>query len=246
MSENVLMIGATSDIAQEAAKIYAERKAKLFLVGRDARRLDIVAQDLRARGASDVGFCVADLDHIAICERVAADATAFLEKVDVVVMAQGVLGDPVKLAADVIAMESMFRVNVLSFIALANALKEALKKQPGSTLAIISSVAGDRGRQNNIAYGASKAALTAVASGTRQQLHPYGVNVLTVKPGFVATKMTAHLKQGLLFASPRKVAQDMVRAIDKKKQTIYTPFFWWGIMSIIKLLPEKMFRKLKF
>ncbi len=246
MSKNVLVIGATSDIAQETAKIYAGRKAKLFLVGRDARRLDIVAQDLKARGASDVGFCIADLDHVGIYERVAADATDFLGKVDIVIMAQGVLGDPAKLTRDLGAMESMFRVNVLSFVALANILKEFLRKEPGSTLAIISSVAGDRGRQSNLVYGASKAALTAVASGLRQELYHSRVNVLTIKPGFVATKMTAHLKQGLLYATPQKVARDIVKAIDKKKQTIYTPFFWWGIMTILKCLPEKIFRKLKF
>lgn len=241
--ERVLVVGATSDIAQETAKIYASRKGKIFLVGRDATRLDIVAKDLTARGAVAVGYSVADLNHVEECERVAKEAQAFLEHVQIAIMAQGVLGEQAVLTRDSAAMESLFRVNVLSFIALSAALKEYMKN--GASLAMISSVAGDRGRQSNYVYGASKAALTAVASGLRQELHAQGINVVTVKPGFVATKMTAHLKQGILFASPKKVAADIVAAIDKRKCVIYTPFFWRCIMCILKSVPEKIFRKLK-
>lgn len=241
--ERVLVVGATSDIAQETAKIYASRKGKIFLVGRDATRLDIVAKDLTARGAEAVATCVADLNDLQHCIRAAREARAFLEHVQVAIMAQGVMGEQAVLARDPVAMEALFRVNVLSFIALSSELQEHMKT--GSTLAIISSVAGDRGRQSNYVYGASKAALTAVASGLRQELFSRGVHVVTVKPGFVATKMTAHLKQGPLFAAPKKVASDIVAAIDKRKCILYTPFFWWGIMKIVKAIPERIFRKLK-
>lgn len=241
--ERVLVVGATSDIAQEVAKIYASRKGKIFLVGRDAVRLEVVAKDLTARGADAVGICVADLTHLETCARAAQEAQAFLGDVQVAIMAQGVMGVQEVLTRDPLAMEALFRVNVLSFIALTSGLKDHMKS--GATLAMISSVAGDRGRQSNYVYAASKAALTAVASGMRQEMFASGINVLTIKPGFVSTKMTAHMKQGALFASPRKVASDIVAAIDKRKASIYTPFFWWGIMTIIKSIPEKIFRKLK-
>lgn len=112
-------------------------------------------------------------------------------------------------------------------------------------IAVISSVAGDRGRQSNYVYGSAKALVSAFASGMRQRLSKQGVHVITIKPGFVSTPMTAHLKQGALWAQPEQVAKDITRAIDQGQRVVYTPGFWRWIMLIIKHIPEFVFVKLK-
>jgi short-subunit dehydrogenase len=113
------------------------------------------------------------------------------------------------------------------------------------SIAVISSVAGDRGRASNYLYGAAKAAVSAFLSGLRQRLHGDGVNVLTIKPGFVDTPMTRDFKKGPLWAKPGAVARGIVQAIDKRKAIAYLPWFWWGIMLIIKHVPEFVFRRVK-
>jgi short-subunit dehydrogenase len=124
-------------------------------------------------------------------------------------------------------------------------LANYFEKRGEGTLAAISSVAGDRGRQSNYVYGTAKAAVNAYLQGLRNRLYSKGVHVLTIKPGFVDTPMTAHLKQGPLFASVDQVARDIVKAIEKKKCIIYTPWFWRWIMLVIRLIPESLFRRLK-
>jgi short-subunit dehydrogenase len=106
-------------------------------------------------------------------------------------------------------------------------------------------VAGDRGRQSNYVYGSAKAAVTAFTSGLRQRLYPKGVRVLTIKPGFVSTPMTAAFKKGVLWATPAKVAADIVRAMDRRSSVIYTPWFWRPIMWVIRSVPETVFRRLR-
>ena len=111
---------------------------------------------------------------------------------------------------------------------------------------MISSVAGDRGRQSNYIYGAAKGALTLFLSGLRNRLNPAGVQVLTVKPGFVDTPMTAHLdKKGLLWAKPEDIARSIWKGYEKGRNVVYAPIFWWVIMAIIKMIPESIFKRLK-
>jgi short-subunit dehydrogenase len=133
-------------------------------------------------------------------------------------------------------------LSALSFLTL---LANYFEKRGTGTLAAISSVAGDRGRQSNYIYGTTKAALSTFLQGLRNRLSSKNVHVLTIKPGFVDTPMTAHLKRGLLFATPEKVAQDIIRAIAGKKSVLYTPWFWRWIMLAIKMIPETIFRKLR-
>ncbi|HNY48611.1 MAG TPA: SDR family NAD(P)-dependent oxidoreductase, partial [Casimicrobium sp.] len=115
------------------------------------------------------------------------------------------------------------------------------------TVAVISSVAGDRGRGSNHAYGAAKAGLTAFCSGLRARMHARGVHIVTIKPGFIDSPMTAHIaKKGALWASPEAVAKGIVNAIDKKRDVVYLPSFWRVIMLIIAHVPEAIFKRLKF
>jgi short-subunit dehydrogenase len=105
-------------------------------------------------------------------------------------------------------------------------------------------VAGDRGRGSNAVYGAAKAGLTAFLSGLRNRLAPAGVRVVTVKPGFVDTPMTGHVAKNPLFASPERVARDLLRAIDTGADVVYTPWWWRFVMLLVRLIPERLFKRL--
>ena len=121
-----------------------------------------------------------------------------------------------------------------------------MEKDRSGTIAVISSVAGDRGRPSNYLYGTAKAAVNTFCEGLRARLHHAGVHVTTIKPGFVATPMTQGLNlPKLLVATPERVAKDIVKAIDSRKNTIYTPHFWRWVMLIIKSIPSFLFKKLK-
>ncbi|MCG8081658.1 MAG: SDR family NAD(P)-dependent oxidoreductase, partial [Candidatus Thiodiazotropha taylori] len=137
-----------------------------------------------------------------------------------------------------------FEVNALTTISLLTNLANYFEAQQRGSIVVISSVAGDRGRQSNYVYGAAKGAVTIFLQGLRNRLTKSGVNVLTVKPGFVDTPMTADFPKGALWASSEKVAQDINKAIDAQKSVAYVPWFWRYIMLIIKSIPEMVFKKL--
>ncbi|HEU5406172.1 MAG TPA: SDR family NAD(P)-dependent oxidoreductase, partial [Nitrospira sp.] len=122
---------------------------------------------------------------------------------------------------------------------------QRMQSQGRGTIAAISSVAGDRGRQSNYVYGAAKGALSIFLGGMRQRLAKSGIAVVTIKPGFVDTPMTREFKKGLLWASPQSVARGAVRAIDRRRNVVYLPWFWWGIMCIIKHVPEALFKRVR-
>lgn len=239
----VLIIGATSAIAEATARVYAARGAALFLVGRDLERLSSIAADLSVRGAAKTG--VRALDVNAYEQHQAALDAAWVElgEIDLVLIAHGTLPDQPACEASVELALREFSTNGLSTIALATAIAPRLK--PGSTLAVISSVAGDRGRASNYLYGSAKAAVSTFLSGLRQCLNASGVNVLTIKPGFVDTPMTQSFKKGALWAKPEQIARGIAGAVDKRRAVAYLPWFWWGIMQVIKNIPEFVFRRIK-
>ena len=138
-----------------------------------------------------------------------------------------------------------FATNGISTIALMTALAPRMEAQRHGALAVISSVAGDRGRQSNYLYGAAKAAVSTFASGLRQRLAKVGVNVLTIKPGFVDTPMTRNFRKGVLWAKPEAIARGIVRAADRGRSVVYLPGFWLPIMLIIRHIPEFIFKRIK-
>jgi hypothetical protein len=245
MQQRILIVGATSGMAEAAARLWAKRGERLYLMGRDAERLQALAADLKVRGADVAGVGRFDAADLASHANAVGAALAALGGLDVALLAQGVLGDPAANTADAAVAVKELTVNALSVVSVATPLANALQAQGHGTLAIISSVAGERGRQSNYVYGASKALVTAFASGLRNRLAPHGVHVCTLLPGFVATAMTAHLKQGPLFASADKAGRLIVKAIDRRKDVAYVPGFWWLIMTIVKAIPEGVFKKLK-
>ncbi len=243
--QKILIAGATSAIAEATARLYAARGARLHLLGRNAVRLKDIADDLRVRGAVEVTTGILDMNDVAAHGAAIEQATAALGDIDVFLVAHGTLPDQTACEASVETTLREFATNGTSTIAFVAAIVPYMQERRAGTIAVISSVAGDRGRQSNYTYGAAKAAVSTFLSGLRQRMGPHGVNVLTIKPGFVDTPMTASFKKGALWAKPEAVAAGIQRAIDRGASEIYLPRFWWAIMFVIRHIPEFIFRRLK-
>jgi len=246
MKQNIIIIGATSAIAEAVARRYAESGAQLFLVARNNDKLQLIANDLKIRSASAVQTWVMDAnDSEAILPMLDAAWNAF-NSYDVALIAHGTLPDQARTETDISYALDQFRTNGDSVIACLTGLAMRFEPQGKGVIAVISSVAGDRGRASNALYGAAKAAINTYASGLRVRLFKSGVHVLLIKPGFVATPMTAELDlPARLTVSADVVATDIQKAINKRKNVLYTPWFWQWIMLIIRTIPEFLFKKMK-
>jgi decaprenylphospho-beta-D-erythro-pentofuranosid-2-ulose 2-reductase len=242
--QKILIIGATSAIAEAAARRFAGRGDSLYLLARNGERLEALLADLKIRGAAaTAGACFDANDH----ERHAAvieQAAAALGGLDAVLIAHGTLPDQQACQADAALALREIGTNALSVIGLLTHIANRFEAQRGGVIAVIGSVAGDRGRQSNYVYGSAKGMLAIFLQGLRNRLHKAGVQVLTIKPGFVDTPMTAAFPKGPLWATPEQVAHAIVKAMDARRDVLYTPFFWWGIMTIIRAIPESIFKKL--
>jgi len=242
---NIFISGATSAMAQAFAKRHAGKGAVFYLLGRNEKKLEIVKQDLLVRGAKSVTTRAADMgkpqDYAAVIQNVIAE----MGSIDIALIAQGVMYKQEDLQKNASLIRDMYQVNVLSAIELATSLANYFEQQKKGSLLVISSVAGDRGRQSNYVYGATKSALSAFTDGLRNRLRKHGVTVVTVKPGFVHSPMTQDLeKGGLLWATPEKIAEDMDKTLEKGGMVLYTPWFWRYIMLIIKHVPDFVFKKM--
>lgn len=240
----ILIVGATSAMAEACARLWAQRGDRLFLAARNGAQLQSVIDDLKTRGANKVDGKVFDATQFDQHAALLADATRFMDGLDTVLIAHGTLTDQERAQGDVAYALGEITTNGTSVVSLMTLAGEQLAQQGRGAIAVISSVAGDRGRQSNYVYGSAKALVSAFASGQRQRLAKKGVHVITVKPGFVDTPMTAHLKKGALWAKPDQVAKDISQAIDKGRTIVYTPGFWRWIMLIIKHIPEAIFVKI--
>jgi short-subunit dehydrogenase len=243
--DNILIAGATSTIAQEAARLLAARHHTFCLVDRDAIRLEAVAADLRARGAKDVHTIVSDLGDFASHPQLLQAIQSKLPSLDTVLVAWGILGNPEECVAETrFALENL-RVNFVSVISFLTPIANLMTERRRGSIVVISSVAGDRGRQSHYTYNAAKGGLTVWLQGLRNRLHKHNVHVLTIKPGMVDTPMTAHMKKGLLFSKPATIGKGLVRALDKRRDTAYIPCYWRLIMLIIIHIPEFIFKRMK-
>ncbi len=238
----VLVLGATSSIALAVERQLASPETHFFLVARSRSKLQSVAQDLLVRGAGQVDMVVMDLDDTASHPRMLASAAERMGRIDLALLAHGVLGDQLAAEQSYDIAERVLQTNFLSPVSLITWLTNYFEREGAGTLAVISSVAGDRGRKSNYVYGASKGALNTFLDGVRNRADRHGVHVLTIKPGFVATPMTAHIPKNALFATPDQVAAGILKAIRARKDVVYVPFFWRPIMAIIKAVPERIFK----
>jgi short-subunit dehydrogenase len=241
----VLIIGATSAIAQATARLMAARGDALILVGRSEEKLKAVADDLLVRGAERVDFTAMDASETGKHEPLIGTVYEMLGGLDTVLIAHGVLPDQEACQEDFEEAARSLNTNFMSVVSYLTPIANRLEEQKHGCIAVISSVAGDRGRQSNYVYGTAKAAVSTFLSGLRNRLSKSGVAVVDIRPGFVDTPMTAEFeKKGLLWAQPEAIARGIVKAIDKKKDIVYLPFFWRWIMLIIRCIPERIFKKL--
>ncbi|SEH07144.1 SDR family oxidoreductase [Candidatus Venteria ishoeyi] len=243
--KKILIIGATSAIARELAKRFAGRGDKLFLLGRDEGKLQIIHADLQIRGAAKVVYAAADLANTEKHAGLLQQVYKTLGEPDVVLLAYGTLGEQAQCEQDYTMAQQEFQTNFISPVSWLTLLANDFARRGSGSIVVLSSVAGDRGRQSNYIYGAAKGGLSIFVQGLRNRLYHSGVHVLTVKPGFTDTPMTADMKKNFLFVSPAKVARDIEQALEKRQTILYTPWFWRFIMLVIKLIPEWLFIKLK-
>lgn len=241
----ILIIGATSAIAQETAKLFAVDGNKFFLVSRDSAKLEAIAADLRVRGAQEIFFHAMDINEFDKHAELIEKAKNALIGLDTVLLAHGTLANQKACEQNFALAHQEYKTNFLSVVSVLTHIANDFERQKSGCVAVISSVAGDRGRQSNYVYGSAKGGLTVFLQGLRNRLHHAGVNVITVKPGFVDTPMTMDFKKGLLWVGPHVVAQGIYNAIIKRKRVVYVPWFWIIIMLVIKSIPERLFIRLK-
>lgn len=243
--KNILIIGATSAIAHATARLWAVEGSNFCLIARNAEKLELAAQDLRARGASRVHPLTADLADLPTLPALATSAFEQFDTYDIVLLAHGTLPDQQQCQRSVESTLEAININGLSAIALLTEIANRMEIQEKGTIAVITSVAGDRGRQSNYVYGTAKGMVSIYLQGLRNRLFRSGVRVMDIKPGFVDTPMTADFTKGALWATPDEIADDIIRALNSRNGTLYTPAFWRLIMCVIRFIPGVVFNRLK-
>jgi short-subunit dehydrogenase len=244
--QKIVVLGATSEIAQQVQRVLARQGWEFLLVARSTARLSAVAADLRSRGAKQVIEYTADLADISRHTQLMAFVQERFPDFDCVLLAYGTMQDPEQCRHSVELSLREWDTNFVSAAALLTLFADVLEQKGAGCIAAITSVAGDRGRSSNYVYGAAKGALNIFLQGLRGRLYGSHVRVLTIKPGPVTTPMTAGLRQEKMFAAPAAVARDICRALDSssRKEILYTPFYWRYVMAILKLIPERIFKRL--
>jgi decaprenylphospho-beta-D-erythro-pentofuranosid-2-ulose 2-reductase len=242
--QKILIIGATSAIAEATARLFAARGDRLYLLARNRERLETMAKDLKIRGAESVAFDVLDVNDFDRHPALLDAATTTMDGIDIVLIAHGTLPDQKACEGDFRRTLEELNTNAIGTISLLTHLANRFEQQRHGVIAAISSVAGDRGRQSNYVYGTAKAAVTVFLQGLRNRLYKSGVKVLTIKPGFVDTPMTADFSKGILWAQPERIAKDILKAISTSRSVLYTPWFWRPVMVLIRLIPEPLFKRL--
>ena len=239
---HLLIIGANSDIAQATSKHYAKHGYSLSLAARRISQLEGFAQDLKIKHNCEIRLIELDiLDHNQRQHLIKS-----LKKIpSAVLFAAGYLGDQQNAQNNELEAKKIFDSNFVGATALLDHFANEFEKNRAGVIMAISSVAGDRGRKSNYFYGAAKAALSTYLSGLRNRLYNSNVSVIDIKPGFVATKMTAHLElPNKLTTTPEHVAACIFNAHTKKKNVLYVAGIWQLIMLIIKFIPETIFKRL--
>ena len=244
---NAVIFGATQGMGQALARLMAQRGDNVFLLGRDAERLAVSAQDLNARSGRPVaGTAICRLDAPGDFDAVLDQAAAALGKLDAIVLTAATFATQDIYEADAAATEAMLTQNFTNTILFCEAARKRLLAAGGGRLCVFSSVAGDRGRKPVILYGAAKAGLSYYLEGLDHKFRERGLITICVKPGFVKTGMTAGLKPPPFAGEPTDVAAQVLRAIDRGTPLVYAPGIWRWVMLAIKNLPRFVMRKIGF
>ncbi|MAM60790.1 SDR family oxidoreductase [Maritimibacter sp. UBA3975] len=243
MSETWIILGATSSMARAFGRAVAERGATVILAGRDMDDLKGAAVDLTARGAEAAEAVRFDARDPATFGPIIEKAEAQEGVINAAVFV-GSMPEQAAVDSDPALIEGTVTDSYIGPARFLHMLAPVMEARAGGTVVGIGSVAGDRGRLSNYVYGSAKAGFHTYLAGLRNRLNRSGAHVVTVKPGFVDTAMTWGIEGMFLVADPADVAAEILKAVEKKKNVIYTPFFWRIIMTIIKSVPEPIFKKL--
>jgi short-subunit dehydrogenase len=244
--QRVLIIGATSAIAEAVARRWARQGYRLFLAARDQAHVTRIASDLALRGAEQTEVANFDaqdtVDHGPLVER----ACAALGGLDIALIAHGTLPDQRACEASAEQALAAWQVNAMSTLSLITVLANRMEAQGHGTLAVITSVAGDRGRPTNYVYGAAKAAVSTCCEGLRARLLHAGVRVVDIRPGIIRTPMTAGLAlPDRLASTPEAIAPRLVAGIEAGRAVVYAPARWALIMWVIRWLPRALFNRMR-
>jgi decaprenylphospho-beta-D-erythro-pentofuranosid-2-ulose 2-reductase len=247
--KRVLVLGATSAIAQAALRELVTHGSSVYCVGRDRARFESLLADLRVRGGPSrvIAGEIADLLDTARHPALFAAAEARLGRLDAVLIAHGSLPDQAGCESSADAALAALSLNAMSVVNLLTIAANLLEPRGRGVIAAITSVAGDRGRRPNYVYGSAKSLVSTFLQGLWLRLEPKGVRVIDIKPGFVRTPMTAHLPQdGLLWADAAPVGAAIARAMERRSGVVYVPWFWYWIMLIVRHIPARLFLRLRF
>jgi hypothetical protein len=242
--KTLLLAGGTSDIGRATALRYAQAGWRVLLAARNDAEAQRNADDIVSRTGAELS--VHRLDVLET-ERLGAFLDGLPVLPETVVCVVGELGEQVRAQSDLAHATTMLRTNFEGPALLLGLVAERFVARGSGTIVGVSSVAGDRGRGSNYVYGAAKAGFTAFLSGLRNRLAPAGVRVVTVKPGFVRTRMTAGMKlPPLLTAEAAEVGQAIFAAAEQGKgDVIYVRRIWRLVMTIIRAIPERIFKRLR-
>lgn len=242
----IVILGPTSAIARAVAGVFAAKGHALVLAGRDTEEIETMAADLGVRYGVSVHGLPWDATYFDTHAQVVEACAELLDdSIEGVVLCSGYMPEQEDAQTDWDNARRTIDVTYTGSVSMLNIFATRFESQRHGFICAISSVAGDRGRQSNYLYGSAKAGLSAYLQGLRNRLFPAGVHVLTVKPGFMDTAMTWGLDGMFLVASPEYVGQRIVRAIEKRRNVLYVPWFWRYIMLIIRHIPESIFKRMR-
>lgn len=240
----VLILGGYSGIAQKVGELLAAEGSSLFLVGRNKEKLEIVAKHFEVLGAKNVWVEQADLNNLDNHKMIIEKAINTLMGLDLLLVCYGILPDQKKLEQNPEKILVNYYTNSISIIHFVSLIANFFESKNAGIIAVVTSVAGERGRKTNYFYGSAKACVDVFLDGLRHRLFRTNVKVVTIKPGIVDTAMTKDIENKILIAKPEVVATDIIRGIRNGKNIIYTPWYWKYIMAVLKILPNSLFNRL--
>lgn len=241
--QRILIIGATSSVAQHIAHRFAQQGTNIFCLARSPEKTAVVAKSL---GKSFVGSFCYDFTHTDLAPEAIVKATETLGSIDIALFAHGDLLNQVESEHDYAVAYQTFAINQLSTIALLIPLSEQMERQRSGKIGVITSVAGERGRPRNYTYGAAKGSLNLYLQGLRSKLWGSGVEIYTFKMGPVDTPMTVNHPKNFSFSTVDEVSKTIVKGFNKKRYEVYVPGYWKFVMFFVRNMPEWLFQRLNF